>query len=257
MHNAFPLRPLPRFFLSTLTPSAAKCLTYHSITRPGHSHSDTQIQKQFKSILLNLPSGGEPRKTALRKLQAMSDSWRAKISEKKKRKLHYAMVRCSKIERAVYESLNPRTRETMQIWNHDHHLPQPVAEPTAVGLLFSKCLTLLGGDLCFTVKEDTLNRHLARVPKCPHGTSLKSLPSPDQEWFHRTITAANPAKATGEDDINYYVVSISPLPFDGCFYVQLHTWCPTGLRRNGQPPGCVSFMKKGTPGKRKTTAPFA
>ena len=119
-----------------------------------------------------------------------------KSPRKGKRKLHYAMVRCSRVKRAVHESLNPHKRETMQIWNHDHHPFQLVAEPTAVGQGFSKCLTSLGKDSSFTVEEDTLNAHLARFRECPQRNSSKSLPSPHQEWFLCTITAANPAKAT-------------------------------------------------------------
>ena len=134
----------------------------------------------------------------------------AKIPEKRERKLHSAMVRCSRIQRADHESLNPCTRETMQIWKHDYNPPKLVAEPHAVGQVFSKSLTSPGGDPSFTVDEDTLNAHLAWVPKCTPGNSSKSLRSPDHECFLRTIEAANLTKATGEDDRNYYVVSVCP-----------------------------------------------
>ena len=86
--QSYPPQVPPHLFVEDINTLCHKVsLAYHSITRPAQSHSDTQVQKQFKSILANLPSGGEPKKSALRKLQALSDSWRAKIIKKRKHKL--------------------------------------------------------------------------------------------------------------------------------------------------------------------------
>ena len=81
----------------------------------------------------------------------MADSWKAKTVKKCKRKLHYSMICCSKIKRAVQESLQLRTREPLQVWDKDQRL---LAEPKAVGRVFSECLSTLGGDPLYEVNEE-------------------------------------------------------------------------------------------------------
>ena len=120
------------------------------------------------------------------------------------------MIRNSKIRRAVQESLHLRTPEPIQVWDTEHHPPRLAAEPEAVGELFPKCLASLGADPSVQVDEGTLASYIARVPKYPPGTSAKPPRSPDVTWFSYVTSLANPAKATGEDYMNYSVVSICP-----------------------------------------------
>ena len=84
------------FLLNTLTPSAAKCHCPIIALLALLTATATPRYRNYSN-----PSWRT--ETALGKVQAMSDSWRSKISKTRQRKLHYAMVRCSKMKRAVHE----------------------------------------------------------------------------------------------------------------------------------------------------------
>ena len=61
-------------------------------------------------------------------------------------------------------------------------------------MVFSECLSTLGGDSLYEVDEETLSVHISRVPKCPPEVTSHSLPSPTAEWLEDNTTAANPSK---------------------------------------------------------------
>ena len=58
-------------------------LAFHNIKRPAREHQDT-----FMTLPSTLPKGGERRKAILRELQTLSDSWKAKLAKKRKKRLH-------------------------------------------------------------------------------------------------------------------------------------------------------------------------
>ena len=79
-----------------------------------------------------------------------------------------------------------------------------------MGTMFSSCLEKLGGDPDFRVNSSTSSSFIANLRKCPQGMSTSPLSLPDLHWFQQLVGKANPAKAMGEDEINYYLVSILP-----------------------------------------------
>ena len=131
-------------------------------------------------------------------MQAMSDTWKAKIVKKHKPKLNFSKTCCSKTKRAVQESIHPRTREPMHVWDSNQRL---VAQPEAVGKVFPECLFSLAGDPLYEVDEDTLASH-SRVPRCPLDVASQRLPSQTTDWLTEITSAANPFKAKGEDDLS-------------------------------------------------------
>ena len=58
---------------------------FHQITRPCNPHRETPIEREFKERLSQLPKGHAQRTRTLRRLQELSESWRARQSKREKK----------------------------------------------------------------------------------------------------------------------------------------------------------------------------
>ena len=130
--------------------------------------------------------------------------------QKGEKKLHYAMVKGSKIKKAIDKALRPDQTQHIQLRDDSTNPPRMESDPQKVGDMFSACLSRLGGDPEFQVNERRLQEFITNLPKCPEPTRTEPLPLPDIKWLQETTQAAKPTKATGEDEINYYLVSLLP-----------------------------------------------
>ena len=92
-------------FVDTVVPQLAR--GFHNITHPQIRHKETNIEREFKRLLTNLPRGHNARSQSLARLQSLNESWRKKQTKREKSKLHYAMIKGSKIKRAIDKALNP------------------------------------------------------------------------------------------------------------------------------------------------------
>ena len=79
---------------------------FHQITRPQLAHYETSIEREFKTALNRMPKAQAARTQARKRLQSISEKWRDKQRKKEKKKLHYAMVKGSKIKRAIDKALH-------------------------------------------------------------------------------------------------------------------------------------------------------
>ena len=183
---------------------------FHEITKPMVEHKESRLETEFKHSLASLPKDTDRRKQTLRRLQDPNEKWRSGIQTKQKKRLHYSMVRGNKLKRAIDQALNPRHRAPIHLWDHSTQPPTLVSEPSKVGDVFSRCLTHLGGDPAFEVSQDTLGQFLSKVPECILATRVQEMELPTLSWLLNITMAANPAKATGEDESNYYIVSLLP-----------------------------------------------
>ena len=77
-----------------------------------------------------------------------------------------------------------------------------------MGSMFSECLENLGGDPDFHVDDSTLRGFIHNLPKYSPEVADAPLDLPDLQWLQWVIQGAQPSKATGEDEINYYIVSL-------------------------------------------------
>ena len=77
-------------------------------------------------------------------------------------------------------------------------------------MVFSECLSNLGGDSDIRVPDSVLQPFISLLPQCPPGTADQPLPLPGLPWLHEVTGRASPSKATGEDEINYYVIPLCP-----------------------------------------------
>ena len=128
----------------------------------------------------------------------------------KKKKLHYAMVKGSKIKAAINRALNPTQSHPVHLLDHSVDPPVLQTDTARVGELLSNCLSHLGGDPHFRVDEQLLQDFIHRLPKCPESVASAPLELPDIAWLQDITQRASPAKATGEDEINYYVIHLLP-----------------------------------------------
>ena len=133
-----------------------------------------------------------------------------KIATRQKKQLHYSLVRGSKIKQTIDRALKPCQKSPRQLWDKSTDPPRLVTNAEHVGRVFSECLSKLGGDPAFTVGDDTLNQFLIHVPKCTPATKHKPLPLPTLNRLRDVTKSASPSKATGEDEINYYILSLLP-----------------------------------------------
>ena len=195
-------------FINSVVPQLARA--FHQITRPCNPHRETPIEREFKERLSQLPKGHAQRTRALRRLQERSESWRARQSKREKKKLHYAMVKGSKIKKSIDKSLRPDQKQHIQLRDDSTNPPRMESDPQKLGDMFSACLSRLGGDPEFQVNERRLQEFITNLPKCPEPTRTEPLPLPDIKWLQETTQAAKPTKATGDDEINYYLVSLLP-----------------------------------------------
>ena len=70
-------------FINSVVPQLARA--FHQITRPCNPHRETPIEREFKERLSQLPKGHAQRTRALRRLQELSESWRARQSKREKK----------------------------------------------------------------------------------------------------------------------------------------------------------------------------
>ena len=70
-------------FINSVVPQLARA--FHQITRPCNPHRETPIEREFKEWLPQLPKGHAQRTRALRRLQELSESWRARQSKREKK----------------------------------------------------------------------------------------------------------------------------------------------------------------------------
>ena len=185
-------------------------LSFHKTTRPQFKHIETKIERDFKRTLQNMPSNPQRRKDALKNLQHLNEKWVNKQSVREKKRLHYSLVRGSKIKRAIDKVLNPTQDEPVHLWDNSTNPPTLVSEPEKVGAVFSECLSHLGGDPEFRVPDNVLQPFIDLLPKCPQSMAQQPLPKPDVSWLREISGKASPSKATGEDEINYYIISLCP-----------------------------------------------
>ena len=125
-----------------------------------------------------------------------------------------------------------------------------VTTPDRVGKVFSECLAGLGGDPEFQVADDVLQIFVSWLPKC---TKDQPPPMPTSEWLDTVTSSATPAKATGEDEVNYYIISLCPPSIRGLFLAAIHH-----VLQRGPPPEwararvCVLYKK----GDERTTSKY-
>ena len=193
-------------YINTLVPQIGTA--FHQITRPQLAHRETSIEREFKSILNRMPKGQAARTQALKRSQSISEKWRDKQRKKEKKKLHYAMVKGSKIKRAIDKALHPVPSTGIQLRNASCDPPRLETDPRVMGSMFSECLEHLGGDPDFQVHASTLRGFIHNLPKCSPEVADAPLDLPDLQWLQRITQRAQPSRATGEDEINYYIVSL-------------------------------------------------
>ena len=146
------------------------------------------------------------------------------------------------------EALNHTQRSQVHLWNHSSNPPTLATEPDEVGKVFSECLATLGGDPNFSVDGSLLNGLITHFPKCPPHVKAKHLPEPDLEWFQHITSHAGLTKATGQDYINCYILSLCRESLHHAFLQAIRMVLRHGPPR---PPvvksHCVSFAQKGRP----------
>ena len=131
-------------YTNTLVPQIATA--FHQITRPQWAHRETSIEREFKSVLNRMPKAQAAQTQALKRLQSISEKWRDKQRKQEKKKLHYAMVKGSKIKRAIDKALHPVPSTGIQLRNASCGPPRLETDPHVMGSMFSECLENLGGD---------------------------------------------------------------------------------------------------------------
>ena len=83
-----------------------------------------------------------------------------------------------------------------------------------------------------------------------------SLPSPTAKWLEDITTAANPSKATGEDDLNYYVVSLCPPAIKGLLLRAVNLVVHEGPPAKWSASRVCLLYKKGDPHKAENYRPI-
>ena len=194
-------------WMNTVTQQVATA--YHGITRPLVQHRETRMERDFKQALAGASSNTEWRKKALRKLQGLNKRWTNKRTEKGKKAialLHDQRPEDSKGRRSRTEP----SATHAGLWDESTDPPNLATEPPQVGRVFCECLTKLGGEPDFEVPDLLLDQFISHVPKCPDDVGTQPLPLPELSWLRSTTARASPSKATGEDEVNYYVISLCP-----------------------------------------------
>ena len=238
--------------MNTVTQQVATA--YHGITRPSVQHRETRMEREFKQALAGVPSNTEGRKKALRKLQGLNRRWTKKRTEKEKKRSHYCMIKGRKIKKAVDQALNPQQRTQVHLWDESPDPPNLATEPPQAGRVFSECLSKLGGEPDLEVQDLLLDQFISHVPKCPDDVGTHPLPLPEPSWLRSTTARASPSKATGEDEVNYYVISLCPEHLQAFILSAIHVLRHCPPPHNGQRLGCVFFTRKGTQRRRLITA---
>ena len=95
-----------------------------------------------------------------------------KMEKKRKKQLHYSLVRGCKIKRAVEQALNLRVHTPINLSDPSFNRPRLVTGPSDVRRVFSECFEHLGGDPTFQANDEILTSFLQHVPKCAPGTYL-------------------------------------------------------------------------------------
>ena len=109
---------------------------YHSVTRPHVEHQETSIEREFKKLLQQLPRHRTTRYNTLSRLQRLNKRWREKQRKREKKKLHYAMVKGSKIKAAINRALNPTQSHPVHLLDHSVDPPVLQTDTARVGELF-------------------------------------------------------------------------------------------------------------------------
>ena len=216
-------------WMNTVTQQVATA--YHGITRPLVQHRQTRMEREFKQALAVVPSNTEGRKKALRKLQGLNERWTKKRTEKERKRLPYCMIKGRKIKKAVDQALNPQQRTQVHLWDESTDPPNLATEPPQVGRVLSECLSKLGGEPDFEVPDLLLDQFISHVPRCPDDVGTQPLPLPELSWLQSTTARASPSKATGEDEVNYYVISLCPEHLQAFILSAIHLFL-----RHGPPP---------------------
>ena len=184
--------------INTLVPQIATA--FHQITRPQLAHRETSIEREFKTVLNRMPNAQAARTQALKRLQSISEKWRDKQRKKEKKKLHYAMVKGSKIKRTIDKALHLVPSVGIQLRNASCDPPRLETDPHVMGSMFSECLENLGGHPHFEVDDSTLKGFIHNLPKCSPEAANAPLDLLDLQWLQRITQRAQPSKATGEDE---------------------------------------------------------
>ena len=168
------------------------------------------MEREFKRLLGQLPREKKAHSPTLRRLQKLSKDCRERQCKREKKKLHYALVKGAKIKSAINKALNPTQTAPIHILDRSADPPVIETNPSRVGKRFSNCLSDLGGDPHFVVNQQLLNQFIQNLPKCPGGTASAPLDMPALTWLQNITGRSKPTKSTGEDEINYYIVSLLP-----------------------------------------------
>ena len=220
------------------------CL-FRTITKPYIQHGETSVEREFKRVLGQLPRKRKAHSPTLRRLQKLSEDSRERQCKREKKKLHYALVKGAKIKSAINKA--PNSTQTAPIHILDRSADPPVIEtnPSGVGKPFSNCLSHLGGDPHFVVNQQFLNQFIHNLPNCPGGTASAPLDMLALAWLQYITGRSKPRKATGEDEINYYVLSLLPPSLQRFLLSAIHY-----ILLNAPPPlsgpgrGCVFYTKE-------------
>ena len=220
--------------------------SFHTITNPSVQHRETSVEREFKRILRRLPRERKAHSPTLQRLQKLSEDWRERQRKQKKKKLHYTLVKGAKIKSAINKALNHTQTAPIHILDRSTGPPVLETNPSKVGKLLSNCLSHLREDPHFAVDQQPLNQFIHNLPKCPGETASAPLDMPTLPWLQNITGRSKPTKATGEDKVNYYVLSLPP-PFPAAIPAQLNSlhpaeWLPPCVVQGA---GMSSIQKRG------------
>ena len=210
-------------------------VSFHRTTNPMNPHKEAKLEREYETVLSSLSDNTASRKRVLIKLQDLNQRWTKQSVTPQKKQVHYSMVRGSKIKQAIQRALNPCQRSPIQVWDKSTDPPKLATDPEHVGRVFSESLSKLGGDPAFVVGNDKLNQFLINVPECTPGAKHKAPPLPTPNWLIDVTKSASPSKAMGDDEIKYYIVSLSTdalqkMLLRALHYILVHTPPPAWSR---------------------------